>query len=88
VRKPAPCTGFSSLRHRHSPKADTIRFGLPLCRTAAVVALVLLAAPAFAVTTNVTVAGVPPDQVQKAAPSSCRCRGPLTRIASRKRASR
>ena len=52
------------MSHRRSTRADTIRFQLALCRTAAVVALVLLAAPAFAVTTNVSVAGVPPDQVQ------------------------
>ena len=64
MRRPAPCTGFGSVSHRRSTRADTIRFQLALCRTAAVVALVLLAAPAFAVTTNVSVAGVPPDQVQ------------------------
>ena len=66
MRRPAPCTGFGSVSHRRSTRADTIRFQLALGRTAAVVALVLLAAPAFAVTTNISVAGVPPDQVQSA----------------------
>ena len=59
------------MSHRRSTRADTIRFQLALCRTAAVVALVLLAAPAFAVTTNVSVAGVPPDQVQGVTLTCC-----------------
>ena len=64
MRTSTPSTPCTSRSQHHSPRADTIRFGLGLGRTAAVVALVLLAAPAFAVTTNISVAGVPPDQVQ------------------------
>ena len=64
MRGSTPCTPCTSRSRNHSPTVDMIRFGLGLGRTATVVALVLLAAPAFAVTTNISVAGVPPDQIQ------------------------